>query len=80
MNILNNIKNFLYDQDYFVGMYKDKLYIFNYSLMPVFNDKQIKINFSGFNILVSGKNLKIVKMEEQELLIVGDIKDIKYEK
>lgn len=74
--MLNNIKNFLYDRNYFIGFYKDNIYIFNYFLIPIFNDQEIKITFEDFSIMIIGKNLKIIKMEEKELLIKGTVNNI----
>lgn len=82
MNILNNIKNFLYDRNYFIGFYKENIYIFNYIAIPIFSDQEIKISFEEFNIMLKGNNLKIIKMEDKELLINGNVKNIgiNYEK
>lgn len=78
MNIFNNMKSFLYEQNYSINLYNNKLYIFNYILLPKFNDKEINVKFEKFNIAITGKNLKITKMEKKELLIEGIINNINF--
>ncbi len=76
MNIVENIRNFLYDKNYYIGLFENKLYVFNYLSLPKFNDIEINIKMNDFMLKITGFNLKIIKMEEKELLITGDIKNI----
>ena len=73
MNIINNIKGFLIEQEYSISVYKNKVYVYNYILLPKFNDIEITIIFINKKITICGKELKIIKMEEKELLITGEI-------
>ena len=80
MNIRENIKNFLYDQNYYIGIFENNIYIFNYNALPKFNDREISVKMDNFKVNITGKNLKITKMEEKELLINGTINNIGFSK
>lgn len=76
MRIFDNIKNFLYDQDYFISFFNDNVHIFNYLELRSFTDNEIILNMNSFKLSISGKNLKITKMENKELIINGEITNI----
>ena len=76
MHIVNNIKNFLYDQKFFVSFWNNNVHIFNYLKLVSFNDFEIKLKMEEFDLRVLGAHLKITKMEEKELIINGTIKNI----
>ncbi len=76
MNIRNNIINYLYDKDYIITMYENSLYIFNYKRLFDFNDTKITVTLNDRGISIHGKNLSIVKMTKDELLINGTISKI----
>ena len=78
MNMFNNIKSFFSDKDYTVSICQNKLYIFNYKLLPKFTSKEINIKFETMFLMIDGTNLKITKMEEKELLIEGDIINLRF--
>ncbi len=80
MHIKDNIVNFLYDKNYFISLYDNNIFVFNYANLKNFSDKDIDIDFDNFNLLISGKNLLIKKMGKSELLISGDINNLKISK
>ena len=80
MHIKDNIVNFLYDKNYFISLYDNNIFVFNYANLKNFSDRDIDIDFDNFNLLISGKNLLIKKMGKSELLISGDINNLKISK
>ena len=76
LNIRNNIKNYLFDKDYIVCTYEDYVYIFNYVYLNCFNDKRIIVRIPKKQLIVNGKNLSIIKITKEEILIKGAIKGI----
>lgn len=76
MKIVDNIKTFLYDQNYFVSFFNNNVHIFNYLDLRSFTEDEIVLNMDGFLLAVKGKDLKITKMENREIIINGDINNI----
>ena len=71
--MLNIIKHYLQEENYFVCLYKSFIYFYKYLEILKFTDKLISIKFDKFVINVSGDNFCVKKMEKHELLISGNI-------
>ena len=78
MHILNNLKSYLYDQNYVVNIYDNHLYLFNYCELLKLTDTNLKIKFPSFVLEVYGVNFFINKMTKNELLIKGDIESVRF--
>lgn len=76
MKIIDNIRSFLYDKDYFINIFEDYVYVFNYLDLNHFSDKEINLKMENFNVVIEGKDLSIVKMFEKEILIQGVIEKV----
>lgn len=75
--MINNIRSFLYDQDYFINIFDNKIYIFNYLDLNHFSDTLVSLKMENFKLDINGDNLTIVKMESKEIMINGTIKGVK---
>lgn len=71
--MLDIIKHYLNNEDYFISLYKNDIYFYKYVDIIKFTDKLISIKFNKFIINVVGDNLCIKKMEKCELLVSGNI-------
>ncbi len=78
MNLKDNIKNFLYDQEYFVSLYKNYIHIYNFEKIQKFNNEEMIFQFVDFVLIVKGEKLLIKKMLKNEVLIKGTIKSLNY--
>lgn len=76
MKILENIKSFLYDKEYFINIFDNYVYVFNYLDLINFSETAIQLQMENFKVAVEGENLSIVKMMEKEILIEGTIKKV----
>lgn len=76
MNIKNAIINFLYDKNYFITFFEDSIYIYNYESIINLSENKITLIIENFTIDIIGNNLKITQMNNIELLIEGNIKNI----
>lgn len=77
MKMINNIRSFLYDKDYFINIYENKIYVFNYIDLNHFSDTEISLKMDDFKLNITGKNLTIIKMENKEIMVSGTIEGIK---
>lgn len=78
-NMLNIIDNALRDKSYYICLYDNKIYIYNYKCILSFSDKVILVKLVNQNIKIKGLNLKIKRLEKVELLIEGIISGVLYE-
>lgn len=77
MKIFNDIRNFIDNNDFKIIIYNNLIDIINYKDLVDISTTSIKIkNNNPINII--GKDLYIIKMLDNELLIKGTIKDIKF--
>ena len=78
MNIKDNIINYINDNTSVISIYDDNVYIYKYSKLESFSDKEVIISCDIKEIYINGDNLKITKMTGIELLVVGNILNIKF--
>lgn len=73
LNIKNTINDFLYDKNYFITMYENFLYIYNFQEIITLTNELIMLSIENFKIKITGSDLKIKKINSSELLIEGNI-------
>jgi len=74
--MLDIIKRYLKDEEYFISLYKNNIYFYKYNDILKFTETLISIKFDKFIINIFGDNLRIKKMEKKELLISGNIMNV----
>ncbi len=73
-----NIRNFINDKSFQI-LYRDKsLNIINYDTINYMKDNEISISFNSNTLIIIGKNLRVKKLLESEILISGNIKSINF--
>ena len=75
---LSNIKNYLSDNNYNINIYKNNIYINNYLKLEHVSEKNVVVSFDKFKLIISGDNLIVVKMVDDEVLFNGHIESIKF--
>ena len=73
MHLFNNIRNFLYDNDNFIAILDNKLYLYNVIEISDINDKNIVVLFNKRKVSIIGNNLKLIRSENRELELIGSI-------
>ena len=76
MNILNRIDNYLYDREYKIILNDKSINIINYSEIIDFSLNQIKVKINTKILIITGINLSINKMQDNEILITGETSSI----
>ena len=69
-------RNYLRNEEYYIIIYSNYIYIYNYDEIYSFNDKYICIKLRNMKINISGSSLLITKLENIELLIKGNINKV----
>ena len=78
MKLFNDVRNYIGENNFRIILYKDKIDIINYEELKEISDNKIVVK-SNKNIIINGKNLKMNKMLNKEVLIIGDLINITFD-
>lgn len=78
MKIFNDLRNFINDNTYKIIINDNYIDIINYSEIIDISFNLIKIKTNKI-ITINGKNLNIIKMQDNELTIKGIINNIQFD-
>lgn len=78
MKIFNDLRNFINDNTYKIIINDNYIDIINYSEIIDISFNLIKIKTNKM-ITINGKNLNIIKMQDNELTIKGIINNIQFD-
>lgn len=76
MKVLDRLTEYIYDKKLSIHIYEKKVNIVNYKEITNFSTNKITIVYDSGTITVSGKNLVVSKLLDNELLISGEINQI----
>ena len=74
--MLEILKNYVKNEEYYIIIYSNYIYLYNYTDIIKFTDNFIRLKLEKFIINIHGKDLLITKMEKKELLIKGIINKV----
>ncbi len=74
--MLKDLKNYILETDFRLNYIKNKLNIVNYKCIDHFSDEKVIIRYSSGIVVVKGENLIISKLLNDEILIIGIVKNI----
>lgn len=78
MQLINRVRNFLVDQNYYIDIYENKVHIFHYVDIIKLQDEEIVLQMDGFQIVLTGANFRVGRLENREILISGIIENLKF--
>lgn len=78
MRIIKNLQNFLYDQEYFIDLFKNCLHVYYYEELLNLSDTLIELKLKEFILSIEGTNLIITTMDKHEILIKGTISNMRF--
>ena len=76
--MIENLVNYIKDDDYLIGIYTNMVHIFNYKKIINVLNNEIIIEVKKIRVKVIGENLIIKKMDKFEMLINGKIKRVDF--
>ena len=74
--MLEIFKNYLKEENYYVILYSNYIYIYNYLDIIKFTDTYISLRLKSLVLNIYGIDLLIIKLERDELLIKGVINKV----
>lgn len=78
MNIVNNIKEFLYNKQYFINFYENYIHLYNFQEIESISSGEINVKFAQFRMIITGLNFVVARLENNEMLIKGKINKAEY--
>ncbi|MDD3392744.1 MAG: YabP/YqfC family sporulation protein, partial [Bacilli bacterium] len=76
MNIIKSFRNYLLEEEFTINVNKNKVNIINYLNIDHFDSTKIIIRYDKGTLLITGNNLVVSKLLEDEILITGMINNI----
>lgn len=80
MKIINRLESYLSDNEYRIILRNSGVNIVNYDEIINFSSSQISIRIKNKILIFEGNNLVITKMLDDEILITGNITNIRINK
>ncbi|MBQ1496077.1 MAG: YabP/YqfC family sporulation protein [Bacilli bacterium] len=76
MKLFDNIRGYIKEDEFKIIIFDNKINIINYKDIKELSDNKIVIMTDKY-IYIEGKNLRLMKLFSNELLISGDLNNIK---
>ena len=77
MKFYNALSDFLYDKNYFITIFENKIHIFRYLELTKLLSTEIVLNLENFKLQINGTNLVVSQMNNEEIIIEGNIVEIR---
>ncbi len=79
MNIFKSLSSFLYDKEYFIALFENEIYIYNYYDIIFLGESKIILAIDKFKLSIKGQDLLVKQLDKKEILIAGLINEVKKE-
>ena len=76
--MLDRMKNYIIDTYFSIHYTKDGLNVINYTSILTMEESRISLQYPNGTLVVTGHNLVVKKLMEEEILIVGQISSIEF--
>ena len=73
---MKNIREYIKDDSFKMKIFKNKIYIENYINLGLISDSEITLYTSDKKISIKGKKLRVNKLLNTEILILGNYNNI----
>ncbi len=77
--MLNHLRNYILENEFKITIFTNKIDIVNYLEIDHFDDVKIIVRFTNGLVIIKGEDLTISKLLNDELLILGHIKNIEFQ-
>ena len=76
MKIIDEIINYVIEQEFEIRIINNKVDVINYKDIGHFDSNKVIINYSDGSVVIKGNNLVVSKLMNDEILIGGEIKGL----
>ena len=74
--MLENISNYLKQEDYRISILKEKLHIMNFKSVIDITETEALLKIDKYIVKIYGNNLKLLRLDKKELLLSGVVKKV----
>lgn len=75
---MSYLRTYIEDNDFRFSYIDNQLDIINYLKINYMEDNKVSLHYKDGNIVIKGDNLRIKKLLDDEILIVGNIENIEF--
>lgn len=76
--MLKNLREYINSEEFKITILKEKINIINYDLIRDISEKEILLSKDNKRVKIIGKNLKLNKLLDSEILIIGQIERVEF--
>lgn len=76
MSLIKKFRSYLLEDEFSINILKGKVDIMNYTTIGQIDSNKIVIYYDGGDVTINGKELSLIKMLDDEILISGTISNI----
>ncbi len=76
MGLISKFRTYLLEDEFSINILKDKINIKNYNTIGQIDSNKMVVFYEAGSVTITGKNLSLIKMLDDELLISGTINNI----
>lgn len=77
MHLYKTMKNFLFDQDYFIDLWGQNIHVYGFTDILTLNDTIISLQLEQFRLDIHGQDFRVLKLTKKEILISGTLTEMK---
>lgn len=78
MNLVNNFRSYLLDEEFKITMIENRVDVVNYDSIGHFDSTKVMIRYKNKILSIKGKNLVVSRLLSDELLVTGEIQTIEF--
>jgi sporulation protein YqfC len=75
-----NIMRYINDTDFQIVYINQELNIINYERINYMEDKKISLSYQNKSVIIKGENLRVKKLLDNEIVVIGEIETIDFRK
>lgn len=76
MGILKQFRSYILEEEFTFSVYPNKIDILNYESIGHFDSNKVIIRYNKGTLVITGDNLVVSKLMSDEVLVLGNIKNI----
>lgn len=76
MGILKQFRSYILEEEFTFSVYPNKIDVLNYDSIGHFDSNKVIIRYNKGTLVITGDNLVVSKLMSDEVLVLGNIKNI----
>lgn len=76
MSLIHKVRNYLIEDEFMINIYNNQIHLMNYESIMHFDSTKVLIKCKEKVVSITGSNLVVTKLLDNEILISGVIKGL----